>query len=228
MKTKLIPPRAGIANVFLIIQGRDILLVDTGSRNQEKRILEAITSRGFDQEHLKYIFLTHTHYDHAGNAAALKEITGAKIIVHESERDFLNDGFMRIPKGTSPLFKAISFMGRNLGLERKIGWYPPAVADITFTQTFDMKPLGFDAEIIHTPGHTVGSSSLVVGDKVIVGDAMFNLGGKFYPGFANDEKTLVKSWKTFAGLEVRWYYPSHGKRIGKAQFLKEADAKGIA
>jgi glyoxylase-like metal-dependent hydrolase (beta-lactamase superfamily II) len=74
----------------------------------------------------------------------------------------------------------------------------------------------------------VGSSSLVVGDKVIVGDAMFNLGGKFYPGFANDEKTLVKSWKTFAGLEVSWYYPSHGKRIGKAQFLKEADAKGIA
>ena len=228
MQTKLISFNTGFANVFLVIQDRNILLVDTGNRNKEEKILKGIASRGYKNEDIKYIFLTHSHYDHAGSAAALKEITGAKIIVHESEVDDLKEGFMRIPKGTSPLFKAISFMGRNFGLERKIGSYRSIVADITFTRTFDLNPMGFDAKIIHSPGHTKGSSSVIVGDKAIVGDAMFNMGGKFYPGFANDEKSLFETWKSLSELEVNWYYPTHGKRIGKAQFLKEAKAKGIA
>jgi glyoxylase-like metal-dependent hydrolase (beta-lactamase superfamily II) len=60
-----------------------------------------------------------------------------------------------------------------------------------------------------------------------VGDAMFNLSGNYYPGFANDEPTLIQTWKQLLELDVRWYYPSHGRRIEKSNLLKYLKRKNI-
>jgi len=105
--TKIFPISAGVGNCFLVIQNNKFFLVDTGNAGYEEKIATAITSRGLKLKDLQFIFLTHTHYDHAGSAHALKEKTGAKIIVHESEANYLIDGFHPIPKGTSPFFKII-------------------------------------------------------------------------------------------------------------------------
>lgn len=221
----MISLRAGIANVFLIFEKGKILLVDTGTKNQEKRILKAITSRGYKIEDLNFILLTHTHFDHAGSVARLKEITGATVVLHESEAGNLVEGFTRIPKGTNLLFRFISNMGRKSGIEKKIGSFKPCKPDIIYRDSLDMNIHGFTARIIHTPGHTKGSSTLQVGDRAFVGDAMFNLFGKVYPDFANDEELLLKTWQLLSELDVEWYYPSHGKRVRKSRFLKEARKK---
>jgi len=227
MKTKLIPYRAGFTNVYFLIENGNILLIDTGSRKLETRILKFITSRGYRPEDLKLIFLTHTHYDHAGSVAALKKLTGAKIIVHESEANYLVEGFTSIPKGTNPLFRFISKMGKMKRVEPRIAWYEQTRADILFQENLSLNDFGFNAEIFHSPGHTIGSSSLISGENVFVGDDIFNLRGNFYPGFADDEEALRETWKKFSELDVKWFYPAHGKRISKDKWLKYAFRKNL-
>lgn len=227
MKMKLIPFRAGFTNVYFVIENGNILLIDTGTRNLEEKILKSIKSRGYQPNDLKLIFLTHTHYDHAGSVAALKRLTGAKIIVHESEANCLVKGFTPIPKGTNPLFRFISKMGKMKRVEPKIAWYEKTRADILFQENLSLNDFGFSAEIFHSPGHTMGSSSLRSGENIFVGDAMFNLRGSFYPGFANDEEALRETWNKFSELDVKWFYPAHGKRISKDEWLKYAGRKNL-
>ena len=72
--------------------------------------------------------------------------------------------------------------------------------------------------IIHTPGHTKGSSCLIFDKYAFVGDTMFNIMGKIYPPFANDTNFLIRSWKKLIGLNSDYYYPAHGKRISYGEF----------
>ncbi|HDO27259.1 MAG TPA: MBL fold metallo-hydrolase [Bacteroidetes bacterium] len=223
MKTRFVSFRIHFTNVFLIIQDGRLLLIDTGNRKQVENISHHFRTAGFELSALKYIFLTHTHYDHAGSVSGLKKLTGAKVIVHSSEADNLRKGFTPIPKGTTPLFKFISFMGRKgPGIEKIVASYQPVEPDVLFEEQLNLKHDGFNARIIHSPGHTKGSSSLIIGDSVFVGDAMFNFRGMIFPGFADDEKQVGDSWKKLLDLDVKWYYPAHGKRISKEELKTEA------
>lgn len=222
------PFRIGFTNVFLLIQNGQCLLVDTGSRGVEDKLRKAIISSGFKLQDLKYIFLTHTHYDHAGSAAGLKQMSGVKVIVHKSEAEYLATGFTPIPKGTSALFKFISKAGKiKPSIQKKVAGYTPVKADILFDNAMLLEQFDFNAEIRHIPGHTIGSSGLIVGDNAFVGDCMFNLNGRLYPGFADDEERLAQSWKQILKWDVNWFYPSHGKRFSKAELMKEAVRKGF-
>lgn len=228
MDLELKSARIGFTNVFFIIQNGKCLMIDTGGKGEERKLQRAISSVGCSLNDVKYIFLTHTHYDHVGSAAVLKKMTGAKVIVHESEAENLLNGFTPIPKGTSALFKLISNAGKiKNSVEKRIGGYPPLKSDIIFKESLSLDQYGFNAEIRHTPGHTIGSSGLIVGDKAIVGDCMFNLKGSLYPGFADDEVQLAKTWKQILKWKVNWFYPAHGKRFTKADLEKTANKKGI-
>jgi len=225
-KTKVSPILTGTAQAFLLIQDGKFGLVDSGNRNTEKRILKAITSRGLKIKELGFIFLTHTHFDHAGNAAILKKLSGAPIIVHQSEADYLRNGFHPIPNGTNPLYKFIVFLGRHLA-NKKFSAFDATEPDELFESRFNLQSFGFDAQIIHTPGHTSGSSILIADRKAFVGDTVFNVMGIKYPLFANDEAQLLKSWQQLLDLDVDFYYPAHGKRIKKTEFIKALKKHGI-
>lgn len=228
MNIKLITYRAGFTNIFLLINDKYCLLVDTGSRGEAGKIQRWIKHSGYDINSLKYIFLTHSHYDHAGSVGELKEISGAKLIVHSAETENLENGFTPIPKGTSTIFKFISKAGKvNPAIERKVAGYPPVKPDIIFENELDLNKIGFDAKIIHTPGHTTGSSSLIFGDRVLVGDCMFNMRGTIYPGFANDEEQLKNTWLKILNWDVRWLYPGHGKRFSIETFRRVANRRNI-
>lgn len=219
MALKIIPIRAGAAHVFLVIQEKSFFLVDAGGRGYAKKVAKAIASHGFELSDLKFIFLTHTHYDHAGCAAELKKMSGTKIIVHQSEADFLNNGDQFVPAGTDILAKFISGLGRFLG--KTYSSYPPAEPDILFDDNFSLEPLGFHAKAISTPGHTIGSSCLLIENVLFAGDTLFYIKGKVFPPFANDTTLLLKSWKRLLNEDVEWYYPAHGKRLSKNTLLKE-------
>lgn len=227
MEPKLISFRAGFTNLFLLVQEGRALLVDTGTTGLANQICNSIQSFGLELSDVKYILLTHSHYDHAGSVADLKKLTEAKIIIHSSEAAYLENGFTPIPFGTNPLFKTISAMGRWKVNHRRIASYPAVAADILFEHKLDLNPYGFDAVVLHTPGHTLGSCSLVSGKFALVGDAMFNMFGTYYPGFANDEKALRNSWSQFSMMNLDWFYPSHGRRISKENFIRQANKKGI-
>ncbi len=218
METKIIPVQAGVGAAYLVITGNRFFLVDTGSPGKGMKMLKAITSRGLNPEHLSFIFLTHTHYDHAGSTAQLKKLTGAKIIVQALEAGKLSNGYSGTPNGTNPLFKGISYLGKRF--KSPLNMYEPVEADVVFEEKLDLKEYGIDGYIIHTPGHTSGSSSLILGTKAFVGDAMFHWWKYIYPPFANDEATLLKSWEKLLNLQVDTYFPAHGKPLVKDKVVK--------
>jgi hydroxyacylglutathione hydrolase len=72
-----------VANVYLVAIDDGLLLVDTGMPGNAKRIVAFIESIGRHAADLRYIILTHCDLDHIGSVAALKELTGARVAIHE-------------------------------------------------------------------------------------------------------------------------------------------------
>ena len=56
-----------------------LALIDAGYANTVDNLLENIRKTGNDPKNIRYIFVTHSHTDHAGGAAGLKQATGARV-----------------------------------------------------------------------------------------------------------------------------------------------------
>ena len=105
---KIVHKRIGYSNITLLVHGSNSVLIDTGVKrniNGFKVLFKQFNLKATD---IKLIILTHSHYDHTDNLNALKEITGAKILVHKNEFKNLKNGFTPIPKRKWKLFKIYS------------------------------------------------------------------------------------------------------------------------
>jgi len=78
------------ASSHLIDTGDGLILIDTGFPNGLYLVLENIRVLGFNPYDIKYIVLTHGHYDHLGSAKALSALTGAKTFLGEKDREYAN------------------------------------------------------------------------------------------------------------------------------------------
>ncbi len=115
---------------------REALVVDPG--DEVTRILDLI---GRHRLTVKAIVSTHAHIDHVGGLSKLHQYTGAPVLMH---RDDL------------PLYQAMDMQASFLGI------LPPELTDIDqLLKEGDVLRWGpFEAQVIHTPGHTPGSVSL--------------------------------------------------------------------
>ena len=210
----------GKTNLYLLISDRSAILIDTGVKGKQNAIWQGLEKYELKPENLSLIILTHTHYDHCGNVRSLKEATGAQLLVHQQEAENLRSGFAPLPDGTFFLSKCLVGLGRRL--ETKIGKYEPAEPDITVEDHYDLSDYGISGHILYTPGHTAGSMSIILeqGDAFI-GDTAFNLPlVGIYPPFANDQKTLIRSWEKLLDTNGRYFYPGHGSVISREQLAK--------
>ncbi len=198
----------GRSNVFLLSHGDRSILVDTGRRKDRADLLERLQGLGVTL--LDALVLTHTHFDHAENAAFLQEKYGAGVLVHESEAGFLRDGLSPLPAGTllSTKLLAALFVGR---IESGLA-YEPCCPDVLVEEGLDLTDFGPNARLIHTPGHSRGSISLIVDDEIgLVGDAMFGVFPcTIFPPFADDVLRLVSSWGRLLETGCRLFLPGHG------------------
>ncbi len=90
-------------NVFLIRDGGEAALVDAGFNDDESYNKRIAMLAEAGSAKLKYIFITHHHYDHAAGAHRLREATGAQIVMHRDEEPLLlstesETGDMEIPE----------------------------------------------------------------------------------------------------------------------------------
>jgi hydroxyacylglutathione hydrolase len=115
---------------------REALVVDPG--DEVTRILDLI---GRHRLTVKAIVSTHAHIDHVGGLSKLHQYTGAPVLMH---RDDL------------PLYQAMDMQAAFLGV------LPPDLTEIDqLLKEGDVLRWGsFEAQVIHTPGHTPGSVSL--------------------------------------------------------------------
>ncbi len=71
-----------LTNCYILTSGNEAIVIDPGGDPEE--ILKEIEGKN-----LTYIILTHYHWDHTLGAPKIKEKTGAKILIHKKEKDFI-------------------------------------------------------------------------------------------------------------------------------------------
>jgi hydroxyacylglutathione hydrolase len=213
----------GNVSCYLIYSEKEALLVDCGNSGYEVRIMETFRQLGLDPGMLNLLVLTHVHFDHAGSARKIKELTGCRIVVHRSEAERLRRGTTPIPRGTRWKAKLLVALGRMVrpGIMR----FPGAEPDILVDHELDLSPYGFQGRLIHVPGHTPGSMVVLLeggaGD-LLAGDTFFGLEGKLhFPPFAENPAELLESWQRIRSLPAGTIHPAHGKPFSFERFLKE-------
>lgn len=176
-------------NCYLVIDenSKKACLFDPAMYDAE--IANAIDSEGVK---LEYIILTHGHFDHILGANIFKEKTGAKIVTHEAENEYLRD-----PKKSLTSLKG----GGTIAVDK----YIKENDDVIFG--------GASFRVIHTPGHTRGSCCFACEDEKVMftGDTLFSgsIGRcNFYGG---DFDTMLLSLKKLKALDKNYtVYPGHG------------------
>ena len=216
---KIIQILSGRSNVFLLTNGKRNLLIDTSTPGLWNRLQKCLDQSGI--RHIDYLILTHAHFDHAGNAGRIKEKYGASVIVQKNEANYLAKGDNIIPKGTTLLTRPmVKILGERLFPRFR---YEPCRYDLLVDSMFDLGELGFDAYLLHTPGHTIGSMSVIIDHEIaIVGDTMFGVfKWSVFPPYAEDVRQMIRSWGTLPETNCSLFIPSHGS--ANSRFLVQKD-----
>src|SRR5512143_2540767 len=77
----------GSARVYYVAP--EATLIDAGMPDKADRILSALANIGVQPLHVKRIILTHHHYDHVGSVWELKRRTGAQIVAHHRDAEYI-------------------------------------------------------------------------------------------------------------------------------------------
>ena len=195
----------GRTNVFLLSYGGRNILVDTGRKKFRAELVGRL--QGLHVARLDAIVLTHTHFDHAENAAFIREKHNAKVIVHRSEAGFLERGRSPLPKGTVALTKLVVALFAKK-IEATVD-YEPCSPDLLMEDGLDLSGFGFAARLLHTPGHSRGSISMIVDNEMaLVGDLMYGAFPRtIFPPYADDIHKWCPvgagSWEPLAAFSCR-------------------------
>lgn len=195
-----------LTSVYLIENENGLVLVDTGPPGSERKILKKMRTLGRDD--LRLIFITHSHYDHYGCTAALRRITGAPVAIHTADAQAMGEGKTPIllARGRGKLTLAL------LPLFERMARTEPTPPDVLLKDGDDLSTYGLDARALHTPGHTPGSSSLLVEGKLaFVGDLISTNGRPHFQRlYATDWSQLSASLLRLGTLKPEKIYPGHG------------------
>ena len=155
-------------NCFILTDNNESVIIDPGQEN--KVLLDRIK-----ELNVKYILLTHGHYDHIGALAAAKKLSGAKVCVHALDADKLSD--------------VSKCMADAFGINKIEKIEPDIILNDNDELTFGSKTI----KILHTPGHSAGSVSYVIDNHIFTGDTLFCLTYGRYDFFDGDVRALVAS-----------------------------------
>jgi len=210
----------GASNSYLVcVKGRCIL-VDTGNRLDRETIMRRLKKLMPEHGTLLFLVLTHTHHDHAKNAAAIKKMFNIDVFAHESGITYLKEGFTPLPKGTNAYARLIM---KTFSNSRMVHVSPLDASAIPASGT-ELMP-GF--RVLYTPGHTKGSVSFIVDDEIaLAGDTMFSIMPRsVYPPFADDTDALIESWKLLLDTNCRLFLPGHGRPITRERLERNYKKK---
>ena len=90
----------------------------------------------------------------------------------------------------------------------------PVTADLMLHDGQLLQEFGVPGYVLHTPGHTPGSTSLIVdGRLAFVGDLLSTNGKpRTQHLYANDWDDIERSLQRLNALDLEWLYPGHGRR----------------
>ena len=210
-----------IANAYLI-EGKYPILVDTGGPKSFDTLQKSLKRVGFDLQDIALILHTHGHGDHVGSTAQLKQRYNISTALHTADWEM-------VKQGRNKPFKFTRFGSRLIApfVNTPFKAFQP---DRLLDSTFPLQDYGIDAQIIHTPGHTRGSISIVCGSgEAVVGDVLMggHLGGAFQPGlpryhyFYDDLTQIHQSIKLLLDRGVQTFYVGHGGPLAREAVIQK-------
>ena len=163
-------------------------IIDPG--DETAVITKAVEELGLD---IKYILLTHGHVDHLAEVQRLKDKFNAEFLMHEA------DSFLVQRASTQAGMYGLSNPGN-----------PEPNRYLSEGDTISVGELKI--EIFHTPGHSPGSITYFVEDKLFVGDLIFagSIGRTDLPGGNYEQLIQSVETKIFTKPDKAEIYPGHG------------------
>jgi hydroxyacylglutathione hydrolase len=210
-ENKVQPIKFGHSNIYLIKTESGYILVDAGMPRMEEKLDAVFEEVGVDPKSVQLIIATHGHLDHVGSIAHAQKVTGGEIMCHRSISDHLVNGKAESAVPQNLLGRLLNLLTGLMGSK-----FEGTKPDILIEDEFDLNEYGISGRIIHTPGHSPSSVSIMLDNgEALVGDLVREEGsGKIGLGmFYEDKKVLLESLEKVAAFELRIIYLSHGTHI---------------
>ena len=203
----------GITQCYLI-RDKGTILVDCGPPGQIDSFLKGAQRASIDPRQVDLIIQTHGHSDHIGSAKAIKHVTGAKIAMHDPDREWLEQSLSPVPPGVTAWGRILVSV---MSLYTRTMTFPETKVEVLLPdEDFPLEPFGIAGKVVYTPGHTMGSVSVLLdtGDA-FTGDLVMNrIPLSFGPGFpflAEDIEKVKTSCRLLLDYGAKTFYPGHGK-----------------
>ena len=184
----------GEATNFYIVEDeetKETMVIDPGG--EADKIVEMLDIL---EANVKYIYLTHCHGDHIGAVSEVKSKKGGKILIHRDDAEGLDD--------------------ENINLSACINMGDIELEPDSRVDDGDLIHVGsLEFRVIHTPGHTKGSTSLYCEKEGLLfsGDTLFRgtWGRTDLPtsSFVQIIDSITKKLLVLPGETI--VYPGHGK-----------------
>jgi hydroxyacylglutathione hydrolase len=168
---------------------KEAVVIDPGGNAAE--IAESLATEGLQ---VRAIVATHAHFDHILAAAELRDLTGAPFYLHDEDRVLLD------------------WMQTSGRLLLGVDLPPPPEVDTAAAEGDAIKVGGSELQIIHTPGHSRGSITLIGEGELFAGDTLFagSIGRSDLPGGDSDTLLSVITHKLFEFDDDTRVHPGHG------------------
>jgi len=179
-------------NTYLVINEKNEAIIIDPSSGVE-RITETVAQHGCK---VKYILLTHAHYDHFMGLDPIQREYQCNVYIHKSIKSYLKDASLNL-SSTSPITRR----------KELISYVKPK----TFTEG-KLELEGFDCQVFFNPGHTKGCSSFIFDNEwMFSGDFLFKgtIGRTdfFDSNLQALKDNLVRLSEAYTNLKV---LPGHG------------------
>ena len=193
------------AAIYLIVFGKHSALVDAGCGRSLEKVIDNVRACGISSGQIDYLLITHCHFDHTGGAEAIRDEFQCRIIVHELDAEYLEQG--------NDTVTAANWYGSTL---------KPFSVDRKLTGSREIINLGDRSiEAIHVPGHSPGSVVYLTeseGKKVLFAQ---DVHGPLDSSFLSNKKDYLKSLKLLLSLEADILCEGHfGIYRGKKEVAK--------
>lgn len=219
-------------NSYLIVDGDDNLLIDTGILSEKafKSLKSELSRAGFDIKNIRKVLLTHFHADHIGLAGIIKMESNAKLMMNDLEYRLLKKFIIGFKENFQ---EKVNFCVSN-GLPEKLALkmlklHPATKSVKAYNQVLKIDKTLKDKDkvkvgeksfdIIWTPGHTPGHICLYDADEglLFAGDHLLltitpniALPDKSYEIYC-PLKNYLNSLAKIKRFSVKKVLPGHGK-----------------
>lgn len=206
----------GFVNAYLIRENDSFFLIDTGIAQQWNRLLSKMQLAGCSPEKLKLVIITHGDADHTGNCARLQGKYQAKIAMHPADSEMVKNGKPLRHKANTLIGKIMLSLTNIAERNTSFDAFEP---DILLDDGERLDRYGFNARVIHAPGHTNGSIAILTDHGLLFsGDTLSNIRKPGIAPLFQNYQALKNSVEKLKRFDIKMIYPGHGKPFSSDRF----------